>query len=846
MPEPTEPQPLLGLRVIDLTHGIAGPYCTKLLADFGADVIKVERPGSGDWSRALGPFPGDVPHAEMSGLFLHLNTNKRSMVLDLKTPKGVEVVKGLVRDADILVESFRPGVMESLGLGYEVLSKINANLVVTSVSNYGQTGPYRDYLASELTLFATGGKMNATGLPDRYPLKLGGNHLQYQAGNNAAMATLFAWYAERYAGMGGQQVDVSIMETQMASVNSRMSGLLGYQYNGRRGRRTGGQMLGGYPQGYHPTQDGYILLSGGGVYWPRTVALLGVPELLDDPRFAPPLGQLSADGRDEFEATYWLPWLMERTKLQAVAELQAHDIQSGVVNDLGEVVDKNPQLDAREFFVDVEHPVAGRFRYPGSPIYSPRQWWQVRRPAPSLGQHTQEVLKQGWAARQAQEPSPKAAPVARRNGRKRLPLEGLRVLDMTVVWAGPYGTMFLADMGAEVIRVESINIFSTLTRGQTARPDKAVEALRPTSNYPDRDPGPRPWNRCVIFNLHGRNKHSMTVDINTPEGKEVFRRLVEQSDLFVENNGVGSMARLGTTYEVLSQWNPRLIMISTTGFGQFGPWATYRGMGSNFEMPYGHASVMGYPDMDMEGAPSSVATDASTGVTIGIAAIMALHQRERTGKGCYVDISMGECFLPHLGELLMDYTMNGRVAGPSGNRDTHLVQGAYPCSGDDEWVAISIGDLQQWHVLCRLMGQPELIEDERFADWQALQAHHDDADAIIGAWTADKDNLELFHRLQAAGVPVGPVMHEPMAYADPHLKERGFFVEITAPEVGTHQYPTTTFKLSKAPFAVRKPPVRLGEDNDYVYRQVLKLSEAEYDRLKALGQIGMDYAPHIK
>ena len=844
MEEHLEPQPLSGLRVVDLTHGIAGPYCTKLLADFGADVIKVERPGTGDWARSLGPFPGDVPHPEKSGLFLHLNTNKRSLILDLKTARSVEVVKELVRDTDVLVESFSPGVMERLGLGYDVLSQLNPDLVMTRISNYGQTSPYRDYVASELTLFAMGGSMNTKGLPERYPIKLGANHVQYQAGNVAAMASLLARYGRNHTGLGGQVVDVSIMETQLASVNGRMSALLTYQYNGRRGTRTGGQILTGYPQGYYPTQDGYILASGGGVYWPRTIALLGIPELLDDPRFAPPLGQLSPEGREEFEAAYWLPWLLERTKLEAVAELQAHDIQSGVVGTLDEVVDKNPQLEAREFFVEVEHPIAGRFRYPGRPIHTPRQWWQIHRPAPLLGQDTQEVLNGGSG-------SPWNSPgrtkeVTGGGKEKRLPLEGIRVVDITVVWAGPYGTMFLADMGAEVIRVESVNVFPTLTRGRVARPDKEVEALLPNSSYPDRDPGERPWNRCITFNLHGRNKHSMTADLNTPEGKDAFRRLIEVSDLFIENNGVGSMARLGLTYDVVSQWNPRITMISATGFGQFGPWSSYRGMGTAFEMPYGHASVIGYPDMDIEGAPSSVATDASTGVTIAMASIMALQQRERTGKGCYIDISMGESFLPHLSDLFIDYTMNGRVAGPMGNRDPGLVQGAYPCAGDDEWLAMSLGTIKQWHDLCRLMGRPELIEDERFADFERLKAHHDEVDAIVGAWTADKDNLDLFHRLQEAGVPAGPVMHEPMAYADPHLKEREFFVEITAPEVGTHQYPSTTFKMAKVPFEVRKPPVRLGEDNDYVYRQVLKFSEAEYAHLKALGQIGMDYAPHIQ
>ena len=193
----------------------------------------------------------------------------------------------------------------------------------------------------------------------------------------------------------------------------------------------------------------------------------------------------------------------------------------------------------------------------------------------------------------------------------------------------------------------------------------------------------------------------------------------------------------------------------------------------------------------------------------------------------------------------MDYEMNRRLAERMGNRHLRLVQGVYRCAGDDEWVTLTIGNIEQWHALCWLMGSPELIEDKRFADMKALRAHHNEANAIINEWTARKNNVWLFHRLQREGIPAAPVMHEAMAYGDPHLRERGFFVEITQADTGTYLYPSTVFKMSKVPFVVRKPPVALGEDNDYVYREVLKLSEVEYDRLKALGHIGMDYAPGV-
>ena len=842
-----EEQPLSDLRIIDLTHGIAGPYCTKLLADYGADVVKVEKPGSGDYARSLGPFPDDVPHPEKSGIFLFLNTNKRGITLDLKSDEGVDAIKKLVKDADILVESFRPGVVASLGLDYDTLTDINPNLVMTSVSNFGQTGPYRDYKASELTLFGMGNSMTRVGLPDRHPLKLGGNHVQYQAGNNAAMATMFAWYAQKYKGMGGQRVDVSIFDTQMASINGRMMSLIGYQYNGMRGRRLG-TGIAGYPTGVYPCKDGYISVAGGGQRFPRVAASVGKPELVDHPSYGVAKGAQNPDFKEEFESTIWKPWLMQRTKEEVVQECQANELLCTPYNTIDEVVDNNPQLDARGYFTEIDHPEAGKFRYPGAPVFTDSKWWRIRRPAPLLGQHNQEVLQAFDGARQSSEAREPSAPAtSQQPAGAKLPLENIRIIDMTVVLAGPYGTMFLGDMGAQVIRVETLQQLSATSRGQFARPNREAEANAPMSMYPDKDPGERPWNRYAGFNAHSRNKYGITVDLRTPEGQDVFRRLVDISDMFIENNAVGSIARLGFTYDVISQWNPRLIMISINGFGQTGPWSTYRGIGTSFEAAYGHASVMGYPDMGPEGVPLTVPADASTGVTAAMAATIALHHREKTGKGMFIDISLGENFLPHLGELFMDYTMNGRVASSTGNRGPWwLVQGVYPCAGDDEWIAISIGQHEQWSALCRLMGRPELTDDPRFESMAALRAHHDNVDQIIGDWTADKEPIELFHRLQKEGVIAGYLMHEPHALNDPHVKERGLLTPVTHPEIGTHLYPGATFKMSGAEFRVRKPAVRLGEDNDYIYREVLKLTEKEYDNLKALGHIGMDYAEHVR
>ena len=244
-------QPLANTRIVDLTHGVAGPYCTKLLADYGADVIKIERPLTGDYARGIGPFPNDVTNPETSGIFLFQNTNKRSLTLDLNNASDSEFLRELISEADILVENFKPGEMGKWGLGYEELSKVNPNLIMTSISNFGQNGRYKDYQGSDLVLYAMGGNMTRTGLPDRYPLQLVDNHVQYHAGNVAAMATLIAWYSRNHKSMGGQHIDISILETQLGSVNGSLQSFVGYQYTGDRPLRLS-QGFGdvGNPAGY--------------------------------------------------------------------------------------------------------------------------------------------------------------------------------------------------------------------------------------------------------------------------------------------------------------------------------------------------------------------------------------------------------------------------------------------------------------------------------------------------------------------------------------------------------------------------------------------------------------------
>ena len=407
---PVLPGLLAGVKVVDLTHYIAGPYCTKLLATLGAEVVKIERPGLGDPVRQLGPFaeplpassavqldaPGVNVKGETGAWFLYLNTSKKSLALDLKSQPGRKIVLRLVKTADILVENFAPGVMDRLGLGYSQLQEVNPALVMSSISNYGQTGPYRDWKATELNLYAAGGLMNITGEPEQEPLKEGAPLVQLGAGQNAFVASMAALLYAEDSGQG-QHIDISIAEY---ATNILENALMQYSYSGVEYSRVGNRGYGRAAWGIYPCQDGFVgIIAGPDQRWPQ-VALIMEREELADPRFASRQGRLIH--ADEVDALM-LPWLLEHDKVDIFKAGQEEGLGFAYVATMQDILEME-QLQERDYYVPLEHPVAGTFKYPGPPI-SPHLFehssnkssggmdsaWVYRR-APLLGEHNQELL----------------------------------------------------------------------------------------------------------------------------------------------------------------------------------------------------------------------------------------------------------------------------------------------------------------------------------------------------------------------------------------------------------------------------------------------------------------------
>lgn len=834
------PGPLAGLTVVDLSEYICGPYATKLLADFGADVIKVERPG-GDPARRLGPFPAGEPHPEKSGTFFYFNTNKRSIELDIRTPDGRDTLLQLIDRADALVESFRPGFLDSLDLGWDAIHARRPDLPVVSISNFGQHSPYRDYLGTELTLFALAGEMYTMGVMEREPVTMYGTASLVESGSAAATATFAAILASKQQGVGNH-VDYSIADSHFLGADRRHVGAIAFEFSGRRTKRAsryGRAVL----TGVYPCADGWVEFSAASTRMDRFARMLGNPEWLQDPKWAQRAALLDPENVAELEA-HFFGWLSEHTKREIWAAAREARVLCGPLFDVSEI-HEDAHFRDRGFWARASHSVLGEVEIPGRPLIMPKSPWELRRPAPLLNEHGAEIRAE-LAAKPAKLPAPKAAA-------PRLPLEGVRIIDLCVVWAGPFATMLLGDLGAEVLKVENPHVMQPMTRGTLARPSKELAAMLPPAagGYPANDPGPRPWNYNPTFVQLFRNKKSFTVDLRTEEGKEIFGRVVALADAVVENNATETLEGLGITYDWLKRYNPDIIMVRIPAYGSTGPYNQARALGVHLESVMGHTLLRGYSDADPSENSPIFSGDYLAGAQAALAVMMALWHRERTGEGQLVEIGQAENASPMLAQAFMEFALNGAVPGRAGNRSIYGLAptGVYPCLSPgtaddclDRWIAISVTCDHQWEALVEAMGRPAWATDPAFATNQGRLAAHDEIDRCLSEWTAGFEDYDLFHRLQAAGVPSAPVLESSRMYEDAHVQAR----ELHRPQtlfdgIGPYRFNTPFIRLSETPTGVRQPPVALGEHNDYVYRELLGLDATEVARLVESGHIAQDF-----
>ncbi len=404
-----------------------------------------------------------------------------------------------------------------------------------------------------------------------------------------------------------------------------------------------------------------------------------------------------------------------------------------------------------------------------------------------------------------------------------LPLEGIRVLDSTYVFALPYAGGQLADLGAEVIKIEG-----------PGRPD-VTRTGGYAGAFPENQWGEDWWNRPSTFNLINRGKRSLTLDLTDERGRDLFQQLVAVSDVVMENFTPRVMRGWGLDYPNLKKIRPDIILVSNTGYGHGGgPYSSYPAQATTQEATHGHCWVTGYPGEAPSKAGASFVDFLSTWTAI-FAIGAALRHRNRTGQGQWVDIGMYQTGVMFLSEYLMDAAVNGRDGGRMGNRHpSRAPQGCYPAQGQDQWITLSVGDDHQWQALCRLMGREELAQDPRFAGVLSRLRHHDALDALLRPWTAKYDKYDLMHRLQGAGIPAGPVLTGRDVHFDPHYRSRGFLERVAYPperQMGTRIFMGRPYKLSETPLQIRAPAPAFGQDNGPLLKELLGLEADAYQTL---------------
>ncbi len=399
-----------------------------------------------------------------------------------------------------------------------------------------------------------------------------------------------------------------------------------------------------------------------------------------------------------------------------------------------------------------------------------------------------------------------------------LPLQGVRVIDSCIYWAGPMATVLLADLGAEVIKVESV---------------QRIDFLRLLGGWPT----PDGYEWSAVFNGANRNKHGITLNLNSEKGRDVFRRLVAVGDVVTENFSPRVMENWGLAYKDLAAIKSDIVMLSMPGFGTTGPLRNYVTFGPNVEMISGMPIISGYPG----GGPmmTGYIADPAAGLMGAVAVMVALEHKKRIGEGQHIDLSQMEAMTTFMGEALMDFTMNGRVRGRRGNRHhCEAPYGVYPCKGDDQWVTITVSSDEEWARFCEAIGNPHWTKDPRFATGPSRCENHDELDGFIGDWTMQREKQRVMSDLQNAGIAAASVLTYADIMSDAHILDRGFFEQVTRPVNGTHPLAGFPAKFSKTPLSIRRPAPTVGQDTEHVLKTVLNMPDSEIAQLAEEEVIG--------
>jgi crotonobetainyl-CoA:carnitine CoA-transferase CaiB-like acyl-CoA transferase len=781
--------PLAGMQVLDMV-GEKAELCGRVLADLGADVVRIEPPG-GVASRRRAPFHGDH-----SLFFAVRNSNKRGAIIDLDRVEGRDRLLGLLAKADVWIESTRPGRLAEIGLDPEEIARRFDQLIVTSVTDFGQTGPYRYWEATDPVLVALAGELFRSGVPERPPLLVPGAFAYDVAGVMGAFATLAAYWQRLSTGRG-QHLDVSILEATAQVTDWSLPNFSALHNSGAPYMevRAGSGVV--YP--LYPCADGYVrLVILSPRQWHAMRAWLGEPEIVQGEYFDSLLGRMSVqeDILDPMFRALFAEWGMSELS----AEAQRRGIVMTPVLDPASVL-RTEHFAARRSFVDAEvapglhGPVAaGFFEIDGT-----RAGFRHRAPAP--GEHDVEI-EASWTERRT------AIGEAPGDG---LPFRGLLVLDFGHGGVGVEVGRLLAEYGADVIKIES-----------RAYPD-FIRLVSGSEMSPS-------------FASSSRSKRSLGINIKTPKGLELATQLISRCDILIENNSTGTMDDLGLGYETLRQRNPGLIMVSSQLMGSSGPWAGWLGYGPSTRPPGGLTWLWNFPDGGMPPGAAVIFPDHVVGRLGAIGAIAALVARSRHGRGAHVELAQVETVLGMMSQFFLQEGLAPGSVRPLGNRNPQAAPwGVYQCSGEERWCVITCRDDDDWSRLRTAMGDPEWASDPVLASVQGRLARQDQLDEQLGAWTEKRTDRDVMSTLQAHGVPAAMMMYSSDEPDDPHLRARGYLAAIHQPGVGDMILEGPAFAASGMPRPCIGPAPWLGQHTREIARDLLGLDAATIEELIAAG-----------
>lgn len=792
--------PLAGYTVIDLSTDIAGAYCTKLLADGGADIVKIESP-EGDPLRVWSASGATIPAGSDGALFSFLAGAKHSVVADPTGDDDADLVNRLLAAADAVVWSAGSNVAEHPDFTAQAIHRRHPHLTVTSITPFGLQGPWRDRAATEFTLQAWSGGIVGLGRgeQERPPVFVGGQVGEYLAGVYASAATLASRW-RRIDGGAGELLDLSMLETQILSLTYYPVSY--FDVLGRPWRDMRRPTIPGVAQ----AKDGLVDLGcGTAQQWFDLCAMVGHPEWIDEE------SPLSITEQANIHADELFSWLAA-TPVDEIRELaSAFRIPNAPVAN-GANVTSFDQFVERDSFV--RNPRDG-FRQPSHPYRMRPAQLRAPQPAPRLGEHTERYRAAPLPAR----PAPTGAA-------KALPLSGIRVLDMTTFWAGPCCTHSLALLGAEVIHVES-----------TRRPDgtRMIAGIPVTED--------QWWEKSPIFAALNTNKKGLTLDLQSPRGRELLRRLITTCDVVVENFTPRVLDQIGLDFATVQSIRPDTVLVRMPGFGLEGPWRDNPAFAYVIESAAGVSWLTGYPDRTPYD-PYSIG-DPNAGVHALNAILLALEHRRRTGEGVFVEAAMVDAALSIAAEQVIEYTAYGALLERAGNRGpTAAPQNLYRSADIDEfgrldsWVAIAVATDDQWDSLCRALGSPSWATDPTLSTDSGRRAHHDAIDERLAAWCGRRSRDEIVATLWDAGVPVAKVMQP---HRQPELEQlafRDFFEEVDHPVNGPARLSTVPMRFSAGPHKFHTEHAPLLGQHNHELLSGLGLSDSEIAALEADGVIG--------